>query len=236
MSNRAARAATHRPIAPAVHTLGIVCVIVAVAVAGSLLEHSTKVRADPAQAAHRGRIVVHYLPLLAANAMLLSYVSWPFRRRWLLTELVGERWPTLRRALGDVLLALGSATLICFVEQVSRSLSGLGRNAALSGLLPSTGAERLTWLLVASFVGFSEEVVYRGYLQRQFRALTGHAALAIPLQAALFALAHLEQGPGPALRIGGYGLLLGLLAEYRRSLLPGIVCHVGIDLASVFVR
>jgi membrane protease YdiL (CAAX protease family) len=32
--------------------------------------------------------------------------------------------------------------------------------------------------------------------------------------------------------MGVYGLALGLLAAWRGSLLPGIICHVAIDLAS----
>ncbi|HEY0463966.1 MAG TPA: CPBP family intramembrane glutamic endopeptidase, partial [Polyangiaceae bacterium] len=57
-------------------------------------------------------------------------------------------------------------------------------------------------------------------------------ALGLVLQALLFGLAHLEQGAGAASRIGAYGLVLGLLARRRASLVPGIVCHIGIDLAS----
>jgi membrane protease YdiL (CAAX protease family) len=112
----------------------------------------------------------------------------------------------------------------------------MGRNAAIAQLLPSTEAERLTWLVVAVSVGFCEEVVYRGYLQTQLAAFTRSRTLGVALQAALFGIAHLEQGPASALRIGAYGLVLGVLASARGSLLPGMLCHIGIDLASGLLR
>jgi len=51
----------------------------------------------------------------------------------------------------------------------------------------------------------------------------------------LFGLAHAQQGAFAALRIAAYGLLLGALAHFRRSLLPCIACHVGIDLVAAVV-
>jgi hypothetical protein len=91
-------------------------------------------------------------------------------------------------------------------------------------------------VLLAVSVGFCEEVVFRGYLQTQLTAFTGSRGLGIVLQAALFGIAHAEQGGASALRITGYGIILGGLAQLRRSLLPGIVSHVAIDLVSGFWR
>ena len=45
-------------------------------------------------------------------------------------------------------------------------------------------------------------------------------------------MAHGDQGLAVALRFGVYGVMLGALARWRRSLWPGIVCHIGIDVAS----
>jgi hypothetical protein len=81
-------------------------------------------------------------------------------------------------------------------------------------------------------VGVCEEVVYRGYLQTQLAAFTGRAGLAVVLQAALFGMAHGEQGLAVVVRFTLYGVVFGALARWRRSLLPGIAAHIGIDLAS----
>jgi uncharacterized protein len=150
--------------------------------------------------------------------------------------LLGRRWRTAGRAFTDLACALAGFFVIMGVEFASARLFVVGRNAAIAALLPSTGAERLTWIAVAVSVGFCEEVVYRGYLQTQLGAFTRSRVLGVVLQALLFGLAHLEQGPAAAARIAGYGLLFGALAQFRRSLLPGIACHVAVDLAAVFLR
>jgi membrane protease YdiL (CAAX protease family) len=171
------------------------------------------------------------LPLLLVNGLLVLYVARLFRPRSALRELIGRHWRGPAEAFSDLLYASLAFGLIVAIEVWTRPLLA-GRNAAVSALLPSTEAERLTWLLVAASVGFCEEVVYRGYLQLQLSAFTRSALLGLVLQAALFALAHLEQGAEAALKIGVYGLILGALARYRGGLLPCIACHVGIDLAS----
>lgn len=224
-------------LAPLGHTAALVAVIVSVAIAGTLLQHAAAPEASSvAPGGSVGvRVWTQYLPLLSVNGLLVLYVARLFRPRNALPELLGRGWQRPADALLDLLSACLVFTMIVAIEALARPLFA-GRNAAVSGLLPSTEAERLTWLFVASMVGFCEEVVYRGYLQTQLGALTRSPALGVLLQALLFGLAHLEQGAGSAIRIGMYGLILGLLALRRASLLPGIVCHVGIDLASGLLR
>lgn len=219
------------------HTAALVCVILAVAITGTLLQHSGL---PEASLGARGNPAVpgvwpQYLTLLLVNGLLALYVARLFRPKNALPQLVGRRWRSFADAASDLLYACFAFALIVAIESLTSPLHA-GRNAAISALLPRTEAERLTWLLVAACVGFCEEVVYRGYLQAQLGALTRSPALGLVLQALLFGLAHLEQGTGVALRIGAYGLVLGLLARRRQSLLPGIVCHIGIDLLGGLVR
>ena len=77
-----------------------------------------------------------------------------------------------------------------------------------------------------------EEIVFRGYLQRQFAVLTGRPGVALVLQALLFGITHGEQGVGAVARVFAYGIGFGAIALWRRSLLPGVLCHVWTDLAS----
>ena len=221
------------PLASLGHTSALVGVMLAVAITGTLLQHAGA--PPPARTAAHGPLATlvwsQYLPLLLVNGLLVLYVARLFRPRNALPALLGRRSRTLADAGLDLLYASLAFALICALEGLTRPLFA-GRNAALSALLPSTEAERLTWLLVASTVGFCEEVVYRGYLQTQLGAFMRSPPLGLASQAVLFGLAHLEQGSGAALRIGVYGLIFGLLARQRASLLPGIACHVGIDLVS----
>jgi hypothetical protein len=56
--------------------------------------------------------------------------------------------------------------------------------------------------------------------------------LAILLQAALFAFAHGDRGISASAPFLLYGLILGILARVRGSLLPGIFSHIAVDLTS----
>ena len=220
------------------HTAVLVALMLAVALTGALLQVTSAgqpvtVRAP---APHAAGAWARYLPVLLVNWSLTLYVTRLFRAGNALPSLLGHRWDSVRRAATDLAFAVGTLALIRGVEAACVGYLAAGPNAAVARLLPGTVAERLTWVLVAGSVGFCEEVVYRGYLQVQLAACTGRVRWAVLLQAVLFGIAHGEQGPAAALRITGYGLLLGALARVRRSLLPGIACHVGLDLVSGLLR
>lgn len=226
------------PLAPAWHTAALVGLLLAVAITGTLLQPTgTQNSASSAlPTTTLAKISARYLPLLLVNWGLLLYTTRVGRKRSALGDLLSEGARPFSRSALALLLGIACFAAILGAEALFTAQLAAGRNAAISSLLPSTGAERLTWLLVAVSVGFCEEVVYRGYLQTQLAAFTRSPALGIILQAVLFGLAHLEQGPRMALRIALYGLLFGLLAHFRRSLWPGIVGHTLLDLSAAFLR
>jgi membrane protease YdiL (CAAX protease family) len=106
----------------------------------------------------------------------------------------------------------------------------------VAALLPHGPLEQAAWLVLSLSVGLSEEVVFRGYLLTQLAGFTGRAAIANVLQALLFGLAHAEQGRGAMVRLATYGLAFGVLARWRRSLVPSILCHTWTNVASGLVR
>jgi len=198
--------------------------IVLVAATGLLLP---RVVSAPAQVG----IGQFYVPIIVVNLSLVFYVARVFRPRNALPDLLGDTWGGPRRVLVDLGVAIALFALVAGLESLAVA-GDSGRNAAVSALLPHTVAERLAWVLLALCIGFAEEVVYRGYFQTQLGAFSRRAWVGIALQAALFGIAHLDQGAARALRIGGYGVLFGIVAYQRRSLLPGIVAHVALDLAA----
>lgn len=101
----------------------------------------------------------------------------------------------------------------------------------MNGILPHGIVESLLWIVVSMTAGFVEEVCYRGYLQKQFAALTGSVFLAIFFQAILFAISHSYQGFKSMIVIFVYGTLFGLLAFWRDSMRPGIVAHILTEIA-----
>ncbi|HKF49362.1 MAG TPA: CPBP family intramembrane glutamic endopeptidase [Terracidiphilus sp.] len=101
----------------------------------------------------------------------------------------------------------------------------------LTALAPATAAQVAAWVLLCIMAGFTEEVVFRGYLQRQFTAW-GRGALAygVIFSALLFGFAHGYQGARNMLLLSFFGALFSLLTIFRRSLRPGIFAHAWQDL------
>jgi membrane protease YdiL (CAAX protease family) len=220
-------------LAPRWHTGVLIALIVAVAATGALLtSRGIPVQAPAAPAAPTSRSAALYVQMLLVAWGLLAYVCWIGRPRNALPALLGEGWKSAGRAVTDVALAASGWLVIEVCELTCKRLFATGASASVVAMLPHAGLDRVAWVVVSASVGFSEEVVFRGYLQTQLTAFTGRAGVALLLQAVLFGMAHAEQGPGAMVRLAGYGLALGALARWRRSLVPGILCHVGINVAS----
>lgn len=216
-------------IAPRWHTGVLIGLVVSVALTGTLL--GGRIDSSASAASSDRPSPLEYLPIFAVQAGLLVYVARLGRPRWELRLLLGRRWTTARRAFIDLVLALLGWGLIQGIEALWTRLEG-GASAPISTILPHTPAERVAWVALAALIGLSEEVVYRGYLRIQLTVFTGRPIVAIVLQAFLFGLAHADQGLGAMARISLYGLGFGLLARYRQSLWPCIVCHVTTDALS----
>lgn len=211
-------------LAPAWHTRALVALLLAVATTGLLLEPA------PLQPFAVTSVVVRaYAPLALVNVMLCLYVSGVGLERNVLAELLGRFRGDGWRLLKDLSIGLALAVALIAAENGLQAWLGLPESIAAHALRPSTTSEKLAWLPVAALVGFSEEVVYRGYLQRQFSVLTGRLPFGVLVQAALFGIAHAEQGGWAVGRFAGYAVVLGAVAAWRRSLAPGIWCHVAVD-------
>lgn len=213
------------PVAPRWHTAALVALYLAVALAGALLQaHDAPTAAPPVT---HGRVVGAYLPMLAAQWATLVYVARVGRPAWALRALIEARARVSDLALGALVWALVAGAELAWSHVAEGATP-----PSVAALLPQTVPERLTWAVVAVSVGFCEEVTFRGYLQRQFEALTGRAGAAVAMQAVVFGVAHAEQGLAAAARVALYGLGLGALARWRGSLWPGVACHVANDLAA----
>jgi membrane protease YdiL (CAAX protease family) len=96
-------------------------------------------------------------------------------------------------------------------------------------LLPQNQLEIFLWILTSITAGICEEIIFRGYFQRQFSAWTGNVSAGVLLSAAAFGAGHIYQGWRSAIIILVYGLLFGILAEFRKSLRPGMMTHAWHD-------
>jgi len=171
-----------------------------------------------------------YLPLLLVNAAFVAYVSRLGLGRSIFWQLFGQRFREPGQVLADVSWGLALAGALLAFDAMLQYLAGWPESLASHALLPQTTGAKLCWLGLASLIGLGEELVYRGYLQQQFTALTGSVAGGIVVQSLLFGIAHGEQGPLTVVRFTGFALALGCMARQRRGLLGVVACHCALDL------
>jgi membrane protease YdiL (CAAX protease family) len=213
-------------IAPAWHSAAVLLLLLGFSFVGARVEL-------PALFPVQGRAVMYLLGIVMEWAVV-GFIAWGLARRGgRLSDLVGDGWTRPINVLRDLGIAL--AFLIVVGGFVMQGLAALLRAAptrAVGALLPQTHLEMILWVLLSVTGGFCEEVIYRGYLQRQFSALTRSLMGGIALQAAVFGLSHGYQGWKLMFIIALYGAGFGLLAQWRRSLRPGILAHALQDIAS----
>jgi CAAX protease family protein len=187
--------------------------------------------ASPAPAASK---IPLYVMMIAVEVFFVWFVTMGAKAHgYGLRDILGRRWRDLVDAGTDILVAAGTAALLKFSKPILFYF--LGRWVSITGfLLPTTFSESIAWIAVSLAAGFCEEAVYRGYLQRQLWSVTKSLPLALVLQALIFACGHIYQGWRPALVTAIYGLIFGLVAAWRRSIIPGAIAHAIVDILGGF--
>jgi hypothetical protein len=102
----------------------------------------------------------------------------------------------------------------------------------LMQLAPANGIEIASWGLLCVIVGFSEELIFRGYLQSQSIALLRSVPVSLALTAVIFGAAHGYQGLRGIVLISVYGALFGIITLLRKNLFPGMLAHAWHDFAT----
>ncbi len=175
-----------------------------------------------------------YARSIAMEWAALGLVLWGVKLHGTpLREVVGARWASAREALRDagraLLFWLGSIVVLGIVGVLLHSVA---HTRAVHTFLPHRPLERLLWVAVAISAGICEEAIFRGYLQRQFLALTKSVPLAIVLNAGIFGFVHLYQGWRGMILVGLLGALLGILAQWRGTVRTGMIAHAWQDIVA----
>lgn len=219
---------SHRPVAPAWHTIVLIAVLVLFSALGARSGHPI--------ASSSGRIA-QYVAQMIWEGIIFGYVVFGLRLSGVrLREIIGGRWGSVEDFLLDVALAFGFwiAALI--------SLSALGFALHLTGtsdvgskiedirkqigfLAPRTNRELGVFVLLSVTAGFVEEIVFRGYFQRQFSALTRNVWIGAIVSALLFGSAHGYEGTKRMLLIAIFGMMFSTLTILKKSLRPGMMAH-----------
>jgi uncharacterized protein len=230
-SNLSSRLSSRPLIAPAWHTIVFIAIFVGLSVAGGFFQHAAK--QQPQATVPSGNAVPGYISVLVFEWLLVLYVRMGVHKRGVrLRDIVGGRWATAKEVMRDI--SLGAGLWAVWIGLMNPHILGEGTNTA-QGLLPHGILQSLAWIPVALSAGFCEELAFRGYLQKQFQAITGSAAWAILIQAFVFGIGHLYEGVAPVGRIMLYGVLFGLLAVWRKSLRPGMIAHAWSDFFGVII-
>jgi uncharacterized protein len=102
----------------------------------------------------------------------------------------------------------------------------------LTELAPANGIEIAAWGFLCLIVGFSEEIIFRGYMQSQAIALLRNTPIAVIVAAVVFGTAHGYQGVRGIFLISVFGSLFGIITLLRKNLLPGMIAHSWHDFAT----
>ncbi|HEY6490046.1 MAG: CPBP family intramembrane glutamic endopeptidase [Terracidiphilus sp.] len=236
-----------RVLAPAWHTALLIAGILAISIAGKL--HMAGL--------HRGtNRLLTYGTTAALEVVMLGWVAVGLRlSRTPLRSMLGSLERGVRGAVRDIAIAaafwIGSlivlsmlglawtgvetAVKVWHAPQGSRAGALVPRHEeslrAIEQLAPENGVEIASWILLCCLAGTIEEVVFRGYLQRQFTAWAkGIDAWGVVFSALLFGAAHGYQGARNMFLLAAFGVLFSVLALLRRSLRAGIFAHSWHDL------
>lgn len=188
------------------HTIILLLILTVIALGGYLANQ----KSGPAKEVPRLQV---YASVIVGQLLLVRYVRAGLRGTTL-RELAG------RAAVIDVAIAAAFWLVARFILDAVRTLLGTS-DEQVSALLPRTTTEKVLWIVLSIVAGLCEEIIYRGYLQRK---------LGVIVQAVVFGLSHGYQGPRSIALITVYGLLFGLLAKYRKSLVPGMLAHAWTDI------
>jgi len=215
-------------IAPLWHTLLISALIL-----GNSFLGSSKIGAVKGS----GSRILLYGGTFVTQLILILLIWFGIRLRGVrMRDLIGGRWKTVESFLLDAALAFGfwiTSLLVLFgirvalgtidLHNMQKSVDDTVR--LLGPMAPHTNLEAGLFVLLSVCAGLFEEIIFRGYLQRQFAALGRNAIIGIVASGALFGLAHGYQGPRMMVVIGFYGIFFGILAHLRKSLRPGMMAH-----------
>jgi membrane protease YdiL (CAAX protease family) len=185
------------------------------------------------QAAHAGSHIRIYLATMFYEWLLTAVVWWGLRRSGgSLRQLIGGRWHSVGDFFLDIVIALGVWMGALMVIALAALAMGMNHPGNLSDaqkqigfLAPKNTLEIILWIGLSATAGFCEEVLFRGYFQKQFTRLLHNRWSALVVVSILFGLGHGYEGAQRMVLIALLGFAFGLMSILRQSLRPAMMAH-----------
>lgn len=208
-----------RTVALVWHTAVVLWVVLGFSLAGARARNVTPLGVTHGRAA--GYVLAMTFEWLTVAFIWYGVSRYGVRVR----DLIGGSWRRPLAVLRDLAIAIGFLIISGLILNGVRHLLKAVPNQAIRNLLPHSSIEFVLYIMLALTAGICEEIIFRGYLQRQFTAVTRAAAAGIVLQGITFGASHGYQGWKYMVIIAVFGIMFGLLAQWRRSLRPGMLAH-----------
>jgi membrane protease YdiL (CAAX protease family) len=210
-------------IAPAWHTLSILIAFAYFSVRQAMRVSNAAAAQGPIS---HGALLRGYV-LNIALEWGMAYWAWAgvYWKGGNLDTLTGGRWTSWRSLLADVAIAI-PFWIVWELTAWAVHLAVDRVNTPTAPYQPPSGFTEISlWILLSLSAGVCEEIMYRGYLQKQFSAATRSLAAGVILQGAVFGLSHTYQGWKQVMVITALGILYGAFAAWRRNLRANIIAH-----------
>lgn len=212
-----------KQVAPWWHTILLLIFLLGMSLMGGLATKKQQLAGHQMQT---------YTFAILSEWILLAFVWWGLRMRRLpLKSLLGQRykgWGGFGRDLGYAAVfwvlayfVLAGTSLVLKVLHIGKT----GPPSKVIALAPATPIEFLMWFLVCLSAGICEELLFRGYLLRQFSSLDRNVWLGVVLSSLVFGASHGYEGIAVMIVIFVYGVLFCLLVLKSKSLRPGMIAH-----------
>ena len=219
----------HQPVASYRHSAVFLGIVAGVVLAGFAAQNRQV--EGPGLVESHVHVIPIYLSVTLLNWLLAFSVWRGIRARGgSVAELIGGRWGDLGELIRDLGIAAVFWGAFWAVAWGMHEWLGHGDEKSVDVLLPRTALEIAAWIVTSASAGFCEELVFRGYVQRQALALSQHPWVAIAVQGLVFGMMHAYQGWRSVVSISVLGMMFGGLAAWRKTLRIGMVAHAWQDI------
>ncbi len=190
--------------------------------------------------ARKGTLTLHHVPQYAATIcyewVLLGVVWIGLRIKGVpMRTLLGvphRGWKGLGRDLGFAgifwvmaMAIIGCLSVLLYAIHHATAAAPKG----LTAIAPRNASDLLIWIVLCISAGICEEILFRGYLMRQF-SFGGKAWVGVVLSSLIFGASHGYEGWSRMLLLSVLGALLCLLYLKSKSLRPGMFVHAWQDI------